>query len=126
MLNKLFQRNKETLDRDYFTHLAEITNNPSHLNSIKESIDKNGLWEDSIEWRISTVMKSRIEIIEENSKQWFQVTVKCDHEFRCHTQTVESAVYFAALYRKIIIDMFHNFGWASSSPDMIKSNNITW
>jgi hypothetical protein len=103
MVNKLIQGEKETPEGNYFRHLAEFTYDPSKLNSIKKSIDIEGFWEESIEWRISTVMDSRIEIIEENSKKWYRVTIKCDHEFRCHTQTIERAAYFAALYRKLII-----------------------
>ena len=126
MFKRKFQKGKESPDRDYFENLVEITYDPSKLKVIKESIEKDGLWEELFEWRISTVMESRIEIVEKKNKKWFRVTVKCDYEFRCHTQTIERAVYFATLYSRMIRDMWHIYGWASSAPEKVKSGQIIW
>jgi len=127
MLKNLLRRKEERRGHGYFAELARTTKNPARISEIKEAIESHGFWEDSYEWRISTVTDSRIEPIEERSRKWFRVTVKCDHEFRCHTQTIERAAYFTALYQMLIMDMFYNFGWASSSPDIVSEHDyISW
>jgi hypothetical protein len=127
MFRNPLRRKEERRGYSYLAEITRITKDPVRLSDIEATVENQGFWQDSYEWRISTVMETRIEAIEKDSRQWFRVTVKCDHEFRCHTQTIERAVYFSALYQQLIIDMFYNLGWASSSLDIIKDRNfITW
>ena len=125
MFKNLLRRKEERRGHDYFTELIRITKNPARLTEIKDAVENRGFWQDSYEWRISTVLDARIEPVEEKSRQWFRVTVKCDHEFLCHTQTIERAVFFVALYQQLIIDMFYNLGWASASPAMIQEHDYS-
>jgi hypothetical protein len=124
MFKNPFRRKKKLRGNEYFSEITDITRNPARLSDIIEAVERRGFWEESFEWRISTVMDSRIDAIEKDSRNWFRVTVKCGHEFQCHTQTIERAAYFTALYRSIIMDMFYNLGWPSSSSDMIKVHNL--
>jgi hypothetical protein len=127
MFKNLLRRKVDRRGHDYYAELARITKDPARLAQVKEAVEKQGFWQDSHEWRISTVLDARIEPVEVKSHQWFRVTVKCDHEFLCHTQTIERAVFFLALYQQLIIDMFYNLGWASASPEVIGEHDyISW
>ncbi|MCH8877102.1 MAG: hypothetical protein IIA89_09835 [Chloroflexi bacterium] len=127
MFKNLLRKKHEPRGHDYFAELAEVTKNPDRLEEVREALESQGFWEDSYEWRIFSEMQVRIEAVEKDSRQWFRVSVKSDHEFRCHAQTIERAAFFSALYQELIIDMYYNLGWASSSPATIKEHEkIFW
>jgi len=127
MFKKILHRKEERRGHDYFAELARITKDPARLTEITQAVQNRGFWEESYEWRISTVLDARIEPVEVKSRPWFRVTVKCDHEFLCHTQTIERAAFFVALYQQLIIDMFYNLGWASASPGTIREHDyLSW
>lgn len=97
----------------YFKELLENACLPTEDNVIKSSIEENGMWEESEEWRISTWTDFKISKIEKDGEVWFKVEVKCDHEFTCHCPTIERAIKMAALYQKMIMTMLYQIGWPS-------------
>jgi hypothetical protein len=80
---------------------------------IAKAITERGVWEESLEWRISTVKKSRIERSQEYGSPTFFLSVECSYRFQCHCPTLERAVYFEAIYSRLLGDMFYNLGWPS-------------
>ena len=108
--NKLNQ-----LAKDYLKGLSKLAKDKNRVSEIQASIEDKGYWEESIEWRISTVTKMRVEPIEKDGKQWFRVQAECDYEMVCHCTTIERAVEFLGLYERLIADLFYTLGWASSA-----------
>ena len=86
---------------------------PKRLKAIADSVAKQGFWEDTVEWRISTETTSRIERSVRHGSPTFLVTVSCSYIFQCHCPTLERAVYFEQVYFKLIGGMFHTLGWPS-------------
>ena len=101
------------LAKSYFEELSKRAKDKKRVNEIQASIEEKGYWEDSVEWRISTVTKMRVEPIEKDGKRWFRVQVECDYEMVCHCSTLERAVEFLGVYERLITDLFNNLGWAS-------------
>ena len=127
MIRRMFGKKDKRRGHDYFLKLTNISKDSDLFSLIASSIEDNGHWEESIEWRIFTDMKSRIDLEKKNEKIWYRVSVNCDHEFVCHTQTLDRAVYLLSIYKLLIMDMFYNLGWASSSEEQIKERGyMSW
>lgn len=83
------------------------------LEEIATAIAKDGFWAISEEWRMSTYVTERIEVVENSGRRWFEVTVQCDTEMRCHAPTLERAVEYMAVFERLIMDLFWTLGWPS-------------
>ena len=95
--------------------LSEYSATEDEIAQVETAINQYGFWEESVEWRISTVMTSRIEPKVENERKWFITTVKCEQEVMIPAATVERAIVFKKLYQDFQMELFYAQGWASSS-----------
>lgn len=86
---------------------------PERLEEILGTIRGRGLWEEAFEWRISTVMTSRVEPEEASGRRWFKVTVRCGAEFACRAPTLERAVEFLGVFEQLTMDLFYALGWST-------------
>ncbi len=87
------------------------------LDAIRDAVRRNGIWEESQEWRISTYFVSRIEKKQRDGKDWFRTSVECDGQrLSCECPTVEKAFAFVHLYQRLIVDQFYSIGppWADN------------
>ena len=106
------------LAKAYFEALSKRAKDEGRVREIHASIEEKGFWEESTEWRISTVVRKRVEPIDTDAKRWFRVQVECDYEMACHCPTLERAVEFLNVYERLITDLFYTLGWASAAaPD---------
>jgi hypothetical protein len=80
---------------------------------IQNVLAEKGVWEEFVEWRISTITELRIEIISKNDTTWYQVKVTCDQEFQCCCPTLERAIEFMSIYESLIPELFASHGWPS-------------
>jgi hypothetical protein len=94
----------------YFSSIGSI---PNRLPEIRKAIIENGKYSEYHEWRISTVTVLTVEPVEVKGKRWYRVSASCDHEFVCHTPTIERAAQFLHVYERLIFDMFYSLGWTS-------------
>jgi hypothetical protein len=101
------------LAKAYLEGLSKLVKDKRRVSEIQDSIKEKGYWEESIEWRISTVTRMRVEPIEKDGKQWYKVQVECDYEMVCHCPTIDRAVEFLGVYERLIADLFYTLGWAS-------------
>jgi hypothetical protein len=106
---------RERAARKYFPQIDPGLANDARVEEISTAIKQHGQWNESIEWRISTVMESRIEPIDRDGNTWYRVSVKCCHELRTECPTLRRAVQFQSIYAALICDMFWNLGWPSWS-----------
>ena len=83
------------------------------IKEVREQIEKNGFWEQNDEWRISTVMFSKIEPTIRDGEEFFITTVKCETEIMIPAKTIERAIIFKKIYEDIIIELWHDLGWPS-------------
>jgi hypothetical protein len=86
---------------------------PELLREIKAAIDRDGVWEDEGEWRISTYMTRRVEPVEVHDRRWFEVTVKSDTTLTCLAPTLERALEFMFVFERLVMDLFWTLGWPS-------------
>lgn len=86
---------------------------PELINDVRSAITESGFWEINEEWRISTYMFDRIEIVEDRDRRWFKVTVRCDTEMTCHAPTLERALEYMAVFERLVMDLFWTLGWPS-------------
>lgn len=80
---------------------------------IQQTLAEKGVWEEFIEWRISTITELRIRTVLKNEVIWYQVRVACDQEFQCCCPTLERAIEFMSIYESLIPELFTNQGWPS-------------
>jgi hypothetical protein len=92
---------------------SEYKASKDEILEIQEQIDKNGFWEEKNEWRIFTVMSSRIELIEKGDIRIYETTVKCEQEIKIPAKTVERAIVFKKIYEDIQMELWTELGWAS-------------
>jgi hypothetical protein len=85
----------------------------SRLDAIAESIRTAGYWEETVEWRISTVTTMRIDIETHRDRPWYGVSVKCETDLTCHAPTLERAVEYLGVFERLTMDLFWSLGWAS-------------
>jgi hypothetical protein len=89
--------------------------NERAVQKIERAIAEHGSWNESVEWRISTEMTSRIEPVERDGKTHYRLTVSCSYELSAECPTLERAIEFQHIYAALICDMFWNLGWPSWS-----------
>ena len=123
LVNEFEEHDKlKQLAKAYFEGISKRAKDKGRVSEIQASIEEKGCWEESTEWRISTVTKMRVEPIEKDGMQWFRVQAECDYEMVCHCPTVERAVEFLGVYERLITDLFYTLGWASgASSDRLES-----
>lgn len=83
------------------------------LPDIQQRLDERGIWEEFIEWRISTVTELRITAVLKDEVTWYQVWVNCDQEFQCCCPTLERAIEFMSIYESLMPELFVSHGWPS-------------
>ena len=103
---------------EFFSRIDPRTDKASaaQLETVRESIAKNGTWNEQEEWRISTWFETTINLEEVNGKRWFLVSVQRDRQaLSCKCPTIERAFMFSKLYQHIIVYQFYSVGppWAS-------------
>jgi hypothetical protein len=97
----------------YLEKLPARSHRLDRLAEIGAAIERDGFWEETIEWRIMTETTMRIQPEEANGKRWFRVSVKCDAEMTCRCPTLLRAVQFVGTFEMLTADMFWTFGWPS-------------
>jgi hypothetical protein len=97
----------------YLKKISEYSATDDEISQVETAINKNGFWEEDFEWRISTVMTSKIEPKIENDKKWFITTVKCEQEVMIPAASIERAIIFKKLYQDFQMELWHEQGWAS-------------
>ncbi|WP_291138959.1 hypothetical protein [Flavobacterium sp. UBA7663] len=113
MKGKVLYRSKPLKHVSYLKEISKYSATKNEVELIKDAINKNGFWEESYEWRISTVMSSRIEPKIENGRSFFITTVKCEQEVMIPAGTIERAIIFKKLYQDFQMELWHEQGWAS-------------
>lgn len=99
----------------YFPLIDPGLPNERAVQKIERAIAEHGSWSESVEWRISTEMKSRIEPVHRDGKTVYRVTVSCSYELSAECPTLARAIQFQRIYAALIGDMFWNLGWPSWS-----------
>ena len=101
----------------YLEQLGKAGRVHPRLQEIAAAVERTGIWEDKVEWRIFTVAQLRVDKIDREGKPWYRVSVKCDHEMVCVAPTLERAVEFLGVYEHLVRDLFWTLGWPSwASP----------
>jgi hypothetical protein len=97
----------------YLAELPEKGMSRPRLESVQRALDTRGVWEEHTEWRISTVTTSRVEIVTENDRIAYRVTVSCDASTSAVCPTLERTLYFVAVFERLHADLFWTLGWPS-------------
>lgn len=95
--------------------LSEYSVTKEEIDLVTNEINKNGYWESSVEFRMSTYMTTKIEKQIINEKAWFITTVKCEQEVMIPAKTVERAILYKKIYEDFQFDLIYKIGWASWS-----------
>jgi hypothetical protein len=98
---------------DYLVKLAKAGSTHYQKHEVLDAIEKDGTWEDCVEWRISTYTETCISPEYFKDENWFRVSVKCDYEFSCICPTIDRALEMVGLYQQLIFKLFHQVGWPS-------------
>jgi len=106
---------RERAAQKYFSQIDPGQPDNDRVAEITTAIEQHGQWTESIEWRISTVMDSRIETVDRDGTTWYRVTVKCCYELSSECPTLPRAIQYQRVYATLIGDMFWNLGWPSWS-----------
>lgn len=106
----MFQRDNSI---DYLRKISGRAQTRGRLIAAREAIEASGVWEEHIEWRISTVTSLRIEAIQQEEGRWFKVSVRCDAEMIAVCPTLERAVEYAGIFEYLHSDLFWTIGWPS-------------
>ncbi|MBL0104706.1 MAG: hypothetical protein IPP51_13630 [Bacteroidetes bacterium] len=110
---KTVHKSKPSPYKPYLKKISEYSATEAEIKQVENAIHTNSFWEESFEWRISTVMTSRIEPKMENNKLWYITTVKCEQEVIIPAATIERAIIFKKLYQDFQMELWHEQGWAS-------------
>ncbi|MEZ9237099.1 MULTISPECIES: hypothetical protein [Shewanella] len=105
---------------DYLSKLLESGDVSHQKHAVLDAIEKGGVWEECVEWRISTYTETSISPEKFKDEDWFRVVVKCDYEFSCVCPTVDRALEMVALYQQLIFKLFRQVGW----PSWATSNSV--
>ncbi|MES2652710.1 MAG: hypothetical protein V4663_13290 [Bacteroidota bacterium] len=97
----------------YLKELSEYAATEEDIKNITDSINKNGYWEEHVEWRISTVTSSKIEPKIKDDMTWYITTVKCEQEVMIPAASLERAIVFKKIYERFFVDLFYAQRWAS-------------
>jgi len=111
------ERTQEVL-QDYARLSAESADTAKEFAVIEAAISKDGVWQLSEEWRISTYTEMRIEKKPKAGKDWFFVSVECDgQKLACECPTLGRAHFFSRWYRHLICYQFYSVGptWADAA-----------
>ncbi len=84
----------------YLSELARRSRRRKDLKSIVDALASHGNWKDVVEWGVGKETVSHIERIsgpmyagvQEIPGPWYNVSVKCDWELKCHCPSVDRAV----------------------------------
>ncbi len=107
---------------EYLEGLSARAQEPRSIEAIRHTIAKQGYWEETVEWRISTITSTRIEAVQQEGNAAFRVHVSCDSEMIAICPTVERAVEFAGIFAGLQQDLFWTVGWPSwEARDRLKS-----
>lgn len=101
----------------YLPHLKEISKyyaTQDEIKQVEKAINEKGYWEESYEWRISTVTTNRITPTLKDNVTWYITTVKCEQEIMIPAANIERAIVFKKLYEDFQKDLWHEQGWASN------------
>ena len=86
---------------------------PGKLDQIRQAVDRDGRWEERVEWRISTVTSTLIERTGERGYRKYHVRVECDYVFEAHCPTLARACEVAHIYEYLVPRLWQEFGWPS-------------
>lgn len=96
-----------------FTEDYEKINKAEMVNIVNDSIRTKGYWEDNCEWRISTVMTSRIETETIGEKLYYKVSVDNEVKVHCYCPTIIRALNYLVVLQESSKDMFWSIGWST-------------
>ena len=83
------------------------------VQTVSDQIQRDGHWEDTIEWRAFTTTAVRIAPVSEQSGRFFEVTIDCDGSVTFRSPTLERALERLCVYDVIVRDLFWTSGWSS-------------
>ena len=106
------ERDRAVLHK-YVQAIALRGRDPIRIQEIKAALEATGRWEETFEWRISTVRTSTIELAEEHGRSWYRVRVENGVEASCLCPTIERAVEYLAVIEKLTAELFYALGWSS-------------
>jgi len=86
---------------------------PGKFDQIRQAVDRDGRWEEHVEWRISTVTSTLIERTGESGYRTYHVRVECDDVFEVHCPTLARACEIAHIYEYLLPRLWQEFGWPS-------------
>lgn len=110
---KTIYTSEPTAHTSFVKPLRDYKATAGEIQEVQKQIAANGFWEQNTEWRISTVMTSRIEPQDKDGKKYFITTVKCEQEVMIPAKTIERAIIFRKVYEDIQMELWHELGWAS-------------
>ena len=117
---KILSTSKPTAHTSYVKTLTDYKATEEEIKEVEKQIAEKGFWEQDLEWRISTVMTSKIEPKVKDGIKWFITTVKCEQEVMIPAKTIERAIIFQKIYADFQMELWHEQGWASwTSKDSI-------
>jgi hypothetical protein len=85
----------------------------AQIEAIADAIDRDGYWEQHVEWRIATVTSTRIERTGEPGHHAYRVRVECDYVLEAECPTVPRAAGIAHAYAAVIVRLWQELGWPS-------------
>ncbi len=71
---------------------------PGKFDEVRQAVDRDGRWEEHVEWRISTVTSTLIARTGERGYRKYHVRVECDYVFEAHCPTLARACEVAHIY----------------------------
>ena len=110
---KILSTSPPTEHVSFVQPLTEYKATNEEIKEVEKQILEKGFWEQEIEWRISTVMSSRIEPQNKDGEKWFITTVKCEQEVMIPAKTIEREIIFRKIYEDFQKELWHELGWAS-------------
>ena len=105
----------DTVKVPYLAQASEdaISEAAGRFTAVAAEIARCGVWEEVVEWRISTDITRRIEVFTEDDKRWFKVTVSCEVDLVCRAPTLERAMEYLGVFSQMAMDLFWTLGWSS-------------
>src|SRR5262249_25824535 len=97
----------------YLQATASRGRDPIRIQHVKAAIEATGRWEETFEWRISTVRTATIQRTEEHGRPWYRVGVENGVNVSCLCPTIERAVEYLAVLEDLTAELFYALGWSS-------------
>lgn len=110
---EILYTSEPTTHTSYIKPFNDYKATTSEIQDVEKQIAAKGFWEQNTEWRISTVMTSKIKPQDKDGEKWFITTVKCEQEVMIPAKTIERAIIFRKVYEDIQMELWHELGWAS-------------